>query len=234
MLCVLVLGGCTDVGKPDASPAPSASPTPKPVITYTQEQLIAALPAVDDIAGARAEALRCPGGDTCDRNDAHATTASVAFDLEWPDTLDPAEKEIAEHESWSKAFAFVSATVFDTDTSAAQKFQSWKDEKSAEQGPFDTAPIQGEGKTFTPGQQGERGLEDLNIGQWTGAMEGQAFALIAPDGDASPLIYESNITLVRGSVLVSVGVNLPSAGREVEEAEKLARELAERYVDALG
>lgn len=222
VVSVLLLAGC------GGGPAPSSgSATPAPTVTsaaptsYTTAQLRSALPAVQDIPGAAALLLSCPGdGQECDPYP--EGTAVVQASIE---PASPKGAARVQDQQTPLDFVAVHGTPHASSADVTKALRQTRDGQRKYQDDYavkldDGRTMRGTGSTAT-----------LTIGVWNG-VKTQRTEKYRPSKDDKGLLV-ATAWVAHGRTSANAFVSLSAAGRDPSAAADLAEQLVRNYVKKL-
>ena len=220
----LTLFGCST----GSGSAPTATPTATPAPAYTVDQLLEAVPPVEEISAAKEQVSRCPGDDPC------GDGVSVVFAM--PPSLTSEEVE-------ERYDAFVLAEDLRVEAhpaadaaAAVDDLAEAREEAEAFVGEFHTDGEYAEdGSSYTFGFDGTGALDDVEVAGWTGFVSRRDEVFTSPDGndDSAPMAL-TELHLLSGPTVVVVAARTLGDETGRARADDLARALAEQYLARLG
>jgi hypothetical protein len=200
-----------------------------PGVTYTLEQLQAALPTQDELHQPYENVDTCPAGTSpeeiemsagrCEGPEGAAGFASLTAHSQGPE------------ETWGTGNLLDIDPVIWTDAQARDR---WLDEIRADrerfQGQFDHPALEpgdpgfeAEGADYQAGLRGDGTVEELELDGWQGDIAVATYRLVNPEGETSAPISDAKVLLARGNVTLSIVFTRPDDDRAA------ARETAEQY-----
>lgn len=208
----------------DAAPAASASatPTPSPEPTYTPEQVVGALPTLEQVPDGERYAVRCPSDDDLCEGIA-PDSGSVAV---WVTPASAAAKEIGE--DFTLDLVQVSVVVKKDAAAAAKGHAESRKQDEAYDGAYDIPPQKVTGGTTTR-EKGTGSLEDVEFGSFSGYRIDRTDEFDLPGG-----IRTTEFTLVSGPISLFVQARLAADGRDDDASSTVAQELLDGYLERLG
>ncbi len=225
---VALLAGCGGGSEPQDPKQAEPAPAPR---AFTLEELTAALPGEDDVAGASRVAYRCPQDkDRCGDPD-EGERASVDITLA-PAGDSAAEIEQAANESIFGNSVTVSVRRLESASAAEKVFAEGRARDEKFDGSYD---IEQEGDIKTgavPAEKGKGALEELEIDAWKGYVLDRRGTMAVDDQSEPRLISTADV--LQGTAIISVFVNVHSEGRSADYAAELARKSLDDYLERLG
>lgn len=208
---------------------PKSKPTPTPR-TYTIEELKAALPDQDDVAGVSRVEYTCPDKVRCPAPD-EGEMGGINFAL-LPAGDNPADIERAANESLFGNTLLLYVWRHQGSAEATKENEAALAQDKTYDGAYDVKQ-KGDVKTgATPADKGEGALEMLEIGAWKGHFVERRGSMTFQDTTERRLI--ASVEVVQGSVTFSIDVNVHADGRPADFADKLARKTLTDYLKRLG
>lgn len=225
VLALTVLAGCG--GGSDAGDKPTATPTPR---TYAIDELKAALPGKDDVAGVSRVDFTCPHKVRCPAPD---EGAQVGIDLALlPAGDNSADIEKAANESLFGNSVSVIAWRHQGSSEATNEHAKSMAIDKKYDGAYDIKQA-GDPKTgATPAEKGEGTLETLKIGAWKGQFLDRRGSM-SFEGTTEPRLI-ATASMIQGDVTVTLHLNVHADGRPVDYAEELGRKVLTDYLERLG
>lgn len=226
---LVVLSAC---GSPSSDADPVRETPADPPRSWTDGELAAALPTVDDVPEADELEAGCPSvGEGCLDADGVESHTSVSFTLQPPAAeQSQAEADLAGH-SVAEGLD-LSAYRFE-DVAAAEAFVAETADDTEFEESFSTEAVDlGEGR-YEPGLTGTGVLEPVEVGDFTGAVKARALALVDRDGDAGLPFLDVFTSVGLGTTVVTcVAVAWPEY-RGDDGARDLCEETIAGYVERL-
>lgn len=219
-----LLGCSTGTGS-----GPEPSPTPTPAPAYTVDQLVEAVPPVDEIDAATDVVSSCPGDEGCDEVDG----VTVVFEV--PPSL--TSDEINErYDAYVLAEDLrVEAQPAADDAGAADILTEDRQEAEAFVGDFHTdGEFTEDRSSYTFGFDGTGTLDDATVSGWTGFVSRRDEVFTSPDGndDSGPMAV-TELHLSSGPTVIVAAARTLGDETGRDRADQLARGLAEQYLARL-
>lgn len=191
-------------------------------ITYTIDQLAAALPRDAELDRSYDDIERCPQGD--DPREAEQAAASCSGPEGSHQYAGVTARTEGTEEMWGNGGLFLAEASTWTDPRArTQWFQEARSSQEEYDGRYDIPPSDRPGDAFEAGMRGEGAIEDFELGGWTGFVKVATHSLVSPDGETSPPLSEAAIYVTRGNALMWIAVVRP------DEDAAAARDALEQY-----
>lgn len=224
LVACLLLGCSTGTG---SGPAPSPTPTPAPA--YTVDQLLEAVPSVDQIEAAKDVVSTCPGDDRCGEAEGVTVVFGMAPSL-------TSEEVNERYDSYVLAEDLrIEAQPAADDAAATDHLTKDRREAEAFVGDFHTdGEFTDDRSSYTFGFDGTGTLDDATVAGWTGFVNRRDEVFTSPDGndDSGPMAV-TELHLRRGPTVIVAAARTLADETGRDRADQLARGLAEQYLARL-
>ncbi len=221
-LALILLAGC-------GGSTETEQKAPAPPKVYSAAQLKAALPSVKDVPRGKELTSECPGGEGCFKpKDGISFSRSISLELPFTG----AEAERAAKTGIADSVS-LSVTQNTTAVAATTDYATERKKQTAFDGPFEVKAEKAE-QGYIFGLTGSGVLGDATVEGWPGYSIQRDIMLTNLEGGDEGAVRDSQVSVRRGAVKLTVHVTSGQGERSLEECKTIVLQLAKDYLTRLG